>query len=59
MQVEKRLHEIRKMLIDVPLECIINIDELAFQHCTTVLANKWTVARSEKMRKSEDNADNN
>jgi hypothetical protein len=31
------------MLIDVPLECIINIDELASQHCTTSSRSYCTV----------------
>jgi hypothetical protein len=43
MQMEKRLHEICKALIDVPLECIINIDELALQHCTTSSRSYCTV----------------
>jgi hypothetical protein len=43
MQVEKRLHEIREMLIDVPLECIINIDESALQHRTTSSRSFCTV----------------
>jgi DDE superfamily endonuclease len=43
MQLEKCLHEICKTLIDVPLECIINIDELALQHCTTSSRSYCTV----------------
>ena len=43
MQVEKHLLEIHKTLIDVPLECIINIDELALQHCTTSSRSYCTV----------------
>lgn len=35
IQFEKRLHKICEVLIDVPLECIINIDESALQHRTT------------------------
>ena len=43
MQVEKCLHEVCKTLIDVPHECIINIDELALQHCTTSSRSYCTV----------------
>lgn len=35
MQVEKHLHQICKMLIDISLKCIIIIDKYALYHCTT------------------------
>ena len=37
------MHEICKTLIDVPLECIINIDKLALQHYITFSRSYCTV----------------
>lgn len=43
MEVEKCLQQIREMLCDVPLKCIINIDKLALQHRTTSSRTYFTV----------------